>query len=579
MNCKADFPYLYPMKLPYGQSNFLNVATEFYYVDRTQYIEVLEQQANRFLFFLRPRKFGKSLFISMLEYYYGVQHKEDFGRIFGKYYIGQHPTPAANSYLVLTLDFSGIQTDSKKDVLATFTSKVRNSIIDFFSAYRPAFLPEDEKALGENLMPADLLDTCFTAIKKRLPNSKLYILIDEYDHFANELIAFHLEDFKEIVGRNGFVRKFFETIKEESRNGLVERMFATGVSPITLDSLTSGFNIAKKISTDIDFHNMMGFTEQEATELLAHVGIAPTGMPAIIADLRNWYDGYLFHPDAETHLYNPNMLIYFGDYYQRRNTYPEKLLDENIASDYGKIRRLLGVGGEEMSLSILEDVLSQDSVRANLTGMFSFDRDWARDDYTSLLFYLGVLTVRGRAGSFWDFSIPNFVIKGLYYSYFLDTLRQRAELKETFFTDINNAFYTLSMDNELQPMIEVVERILSRLSGREVQRFGESHVQAIWAALLNTSQAYLVRTEHETERRFVDILCAKLPQIPVNWSFAFELKYLKKSEAKLLTAKAEEARTQLESYLQTDDLRRIPNLAAYAIVFVGPKAKSVLRVQ
>ncbi len=211
--------------------------------------------------------------------------------------------------------------------------------------------------------------------------------------------------------------------------------------------------------------------------------------------------------------------------------------------------------------------------------MFSFDRDWVRDDFTSLLFYLGVLTVRNRAGSFWNFTIPNFVIKGLYYSYFLDTLRRRAELKETVFTDINDAFYTLSMDNELQPMIEIVERILSRLSGRDVQQFSESHLQVIWAALLNTSQAYLVRTEHETERRFVDILCTKLPQIPVNWSFAFELKYLKKSESKLLAAKAEAARSQMEAFLQTDDLSRLPNLAAYAIVFVGPKAKSVLRVQ
>ncbi len=568
------------MKLPYGQSNFLNVATEFYYVDRTQYIEALEQQANRFLFFLRPRKFGKSLFISMLEYYYGLQHKDDFVRIFGKYYIGQHPTPLANSYLVLTLDFSGISTDNRELVLDGFNLAVKTGVERFMVNYgKGQITAEDRRQVEEENLPADIIQRCFNFAYRLWPDRKLLILIDEYDHFANELIAFHLEDFKEIVGRNGFVRKFFETIKKESRNGLVERMFATGVSPITLDSLTSGFNIAEKIGTELELHNMMGFTEEEAVDLLAFAGVSQSEISAMIADLRNWYDGYLFHPDAETHLYNPNMLIYFANAWQRHKKYPEKLLDDNIASDYGKIRRLLGVGGEEMSLSILEDVLEKDFVRANLTGMFSFDRDWVRDDYTSLLFYLGVLTVRNRAGSFWNFTIPNFVIKGLYYSYFLDTLRRRAELKETVFTDINDAFYTLSMDNELQPMIEIVERILSRLSGRDVQHFSESHLQVIWAALLNTSQAYLVRTEHETERRFVDILCAKLPQIPVNWSFAFELKYLKKSEAKQLTAKAEEARAQLEAYLQTDDLRRIPNLAAYAIVFVGPKAKSVQRVQ
>lgn len=570
-----------PMKLPYGQSNFLNVATECYYVDRTMYIEALERQANPYLFFLRPRKFGKSLFISMLEYYYGLQHKEDFGRIFGKYYIGQHPTPAANSYLVLTLDFSGIQTDSKAGVYQQFTAKVRNSVSEFFSAYQPYFQQEDWDAIDEIDAPNLLLDYLAAAIRKRLPDRKLYILIDEYDHFANELIAFHLEDFKEIVGRNGFVRKFFETIKEESRNGLVERMFATGVSPITLDSLTSGFNISKKISTDIDFHSMMGFTEQESMDMLAHVGVQPADLPVIIADLRNWYDGYLFHPDAETHLYNPNMLIYFGDYYQRRGTYPEKLLDDNIASDYGKIRRLLGVGGEEMSLSILEDVLTLDTVRANLTGMFTFDRDWVRDDYTSLLFYLGVLTIRGRAlGGGWAFAVPNYVIKQLYYEYFAEMLRLRADLKITMYESIKNAVVALSVDNDVKPFLAVVEDVLGRLSNRDARAgFRGNYIKAIFASLLTPSEVYLVRSEPEVNHQYVDLLCTGLPEVRINWNFAFELKYLKKSESKHLAVKAQEARAQMESYLQTDDLRRIPSLAAYAIVFVGPKAKSVLRVQ
>jgi len=569
------------MKLPYGQSNFLNVATQCYYVDRTQYIEVLEQQANPFLFFLRPRKFGKSLFISMLEYYYGLQHQKDFGRIFGKYYIGQHPTPAANSYLVLTLDFSGIQTDSKSMVYQQFTAKVRNSVKEFFSAYSEYFHPSVREGLDAINAPNLLLDHLATAIKDSLPERKLYILIDEYDHFANELIAFHLEDFKEIVGRNGFVRKFFETIKEESRNGLVERMFATGVSPITLDSLTSGFNIAEKIGTELEFHNMMGFTEAESVDLLAFTGVPQADIPAMIADLSSWYDGYLFHPDADAHLYNPNMLIYFANAWQRHNKYPEKLLDDNIASDYGKIRRLLGVGGEEMSLSILEDVLSQDSVRANLTGMFSFDRDWTRDDYTSLLYYLGVLTIRGRAlGGGWAFAVPNYVIKQLYYEYFAETLRLRADLKISMYEAIKDAVVALSVDNDAQPFIAVVEQVLGRLSNRDARAgFGENQIKAIFAALLTPSEVYLVRSEPEANQRYVDLLCTGLPEVRINWNFAFELKYLKKSEAKLLKAKAEEARTQLESYLQTEDLHRIPNLAAYAIVFVGPKAKSVVRVQ
>ncbi len=573
--------YIYPMKLPYGQSNFRNVATAYYYVDRTMYIEKLEQQANTYLFYLRPRKFGKSLFVSMLEYYYGLQHKGEFERIFGKYYIGQHPTPLANSYLVLVLDFSGIQTDSKENVLQAFTSRLRNAIKDFFNEFRDVFQPEDEYLLHEAHMPADVLDTCFTAVKKRLPGRKLYILIDEYDHFANELMAFRLEDFKEIVSRNGFVRKFFEVIKEESRGGLVERIFATGVSPITLDSLTSGFNIAEKITTELNFHQMMGFTEVEAKALLAEAGVKEADMPSVIADLRGWYNGYLFHPDAQERLYNPNMLIYFANAYQRHQRYPEKLLDENIASDYGKIQQLLGAAGEEMSLAMLEEVLAKAYVRANLTGMFTFEREWTSDDLTSLLFYLGVLTVRGRAlGGGWAFAVPNQVIKQLYLGYFAEVLRRRSELPIAMYDAIKEAVVALSVEADVGPLLAVVERVLERMSNRDARAgFGENHLKAVFAALLTPSQVYLVRSEPEASQRYVDLLCTGLPGVRIRWNVAFELKYLKKSEAGQLAAKAEAARAQLEDYLRTEDLKHIPHLAAYAMVFVGPKAEWVERVQ
>lgn len=568
------------MKLPYGQSNFKNIATQgFYYVDRTRYIERLEEENNRFLFYLRPRKFGKSLFISMLGYYYGLEHRADFQALFGKYHIGQHPTPLANAYLVLTLDFSGIMTDTKEQVLPHFTSKVRNAIRSFYSTYRDRFTEDDYQMLDTVDTPSALLDTLFTTLKKRVPDQKLYILIDEYDHFANELIAFQREYFKEIVSRNGFVRKFYEVIKEESRNGLVERMFATGVSPVTLDSLTSGFNIGDKISLNLAFHNMMGFTEAESAGMLAFVGVSSEQMPDVLADLREWYNGYLFHPDAPDRLYNPNMLIYFSNHFQRYRQYPEKLLDENIASDYGKVRRMLGAGGEAYSLDILEDVLAKGHVRAEITTLYTFDRLWVRDDYVSLLFYLGVLTIKGRSGVSWTFTVPNQVIKELYYDYFVESLRQRADIKETLYDEVSDAIYALSMDDEIAPLLRVVEALLARLSGRDVQHFGERHLHVIFAALLSSAQAWLVRSQPEVERRFVDILCTRLPQIPVNFSFAFELKYLKKSDAARLEETARAAKSQLEDYLQTPDLRQIPDLRAYAIVFVGDEAKSVVPVR
>jgi hypothetical protein len=568
------------MKLPYGQSNFKNISTEgFYYVDRTQYIENLENLAGRYLFYLRPRKFGKSLFISMLRYYYGEEWKEQFNDLFGKYYIGHHPTSLANSYLVLKLDFSGILTDTSEEVYKHFTIKVRNGVKDFFTAYSYAYSEEDYDLVDTIDSPAALLDSFFSLVQKRSPGRKIYILIDEYDHFANELVAFHLHDFKEIVSGNGFVRKFFEIIKEATGEGLVDRMFVTGVSPVTLDSLTSGFNISKKISLEPDLHEMMGFTEAEAVQMLSHIGVVDASMPSIISELRNWYNGYLFHPDASERLYNPNMLVYFCDHYQKYQKFPERLLDENIASDYSKIRRMLGIGGDRAGMEILEQVLAEGWVRANLTIQFTFDRSWVRDDYTSLLFYLGMLTVKGRAGVAWSFQAPNFVIKSLFYDYFVETLRLHANLKENLYAEISDALYVLSMENEIAPLVHIVEKLLSRLSGRDVQKFDESHLHAIFAALLSSSQAYLVRSQPEVERRFVDLLCTMLPGIPINWNYAFELKYLKKKDATQLTAKREEAISQLKDYLRSDDLRTISNLAAYVIVFVGDKAKIIERVQ
>ena len=256
------------------------------------------------------------------------------------------------------------------------------------------------------------------------------------------------------------------------------------------------------------------------------------------------------------------------------------MLDDNIASDYGKIRRILGVGGEAHSLAILEEVLAQGETRAVLTSQFSFDRNWIQDDYASLLFYLGMLTVQGKpVGGGWNFRAPNFVIKQLYYEYFVETLRQRTKLKESMYGEISRAVVSMSVDNDLKPFLHLVEKVIGRLSVRDARNFNESNLKAIFAALLVPSSVFLIRSEVEMERRFVDLLCTNLPSVPVNWNFAFELKYLKKKEAARLEEKAEEARAQLREYLQTDDLRRVSGLAAYAIVFVGSEAKSVEQVK
>jgi hypothetical protein len=542
----------------------------------------LEGQNNPFQFYLRPRKFGKSLFVSMLEHYYGQQHKADFERNFGRFYIGQQPTPLANQYLVLKFDFSGVPTDNREQVMDGLNLVVKTGLDQFFNDYGEGAVKEQDRNLIEQeKMPASTLRRGFNLARRLLPKHKIYVLIDEYDHFANELIAFHLEDFKEIVSRNGFVRKFFEVIKTETASGLVERLFATGVSPVTLDSLTSGFNIAVKLSEDLRLHDMMGFTEQETTDMLSFAGVAEADMPGIIRDLRDWYNGYCFNPDAPHRLYNPEMVIYFANHYEQYKVYPEELLDENIASDYNKLQRMLQVGGPEMGFATMEEVLSKGWARAALTKQFTFERPWTPDDQVSLLYYLGMLTVKERAlGGGWAFQVPNLAIHQLYYKFFFDKLRERAELQDSIFVDTREAVIRMSVDNELGPLLVIIEQVLARLSNRDMRGgFNEGHLKAIVASLLVPSRVYLVRSEPEAERQYVDLLCIALPEVRVNWNFAFELKYLKQQDAAQLEAKAAKAKTQLEGYLQTEDLQRVDRLAAYAIVFVGAEAKSVVRVR
>ena len=568
------------IRFPYGVSNFKTLVSEgYYYIDRTDYLEKLEKTDSPYQFFLRPRRFGKSLVVSIMEHYYGKQHRDDFQSLFGKYYIGQHPTPRANAYMVLKFDFSGIGTSTLQDITASFLATVKTGVQTMMGQYREVF---DEKDISEIEVlenPARVIEKMLEIVASKPVREKIFLLIDEYDHFTNEIIAFHFASFQEIVSQNGFVRKFFEMVKKGTQSGIIDRIFITGISPVTLDSLTSGFNIGTTLSLNLNMHEFMGFTEAETAEVLRLAGVPEADMARTKEDVRSWYNGYLFHPEAAHRLYNPDMVLYFAMQYRESGKYPERLLDINVASDYSKIRRMMEASGREMGLTVQEEVLAKGWIRANLTYQFTFERTWIQDDLVSLLYYLGMLTVEGRAGVFWTFSIPNFVIRALFYEYFVETLRQRAELKETLYTEINDAIYALSMDNEPAPLMRIVEKILARLSGRDVQRFDESHLHTIFAALLTSSQAWLVRSQPETERRFVDILCTILPGVPVNWNFAFELKYLKKKDASSLQAKTEEAVSQLRAYLQTEDLRRIPHLAAYAVVFVGAEARGVVRVE
>jgi len=561
-----------PTKLPYGISNFKKLITENnYYVDRTSYIEKLELANEPYVFFLRPRRFGKSLFISMLRYYYGIEFADQFPELFSKYYIGQNPTPKANSFAILYFEFSRIDTTSTKTTFEGFLRNVHQGVYRFLETYT-TFSKTEKNHILQQRSPDSMLVKLFELYN----NKNIYILIDEYDHFANEILAFNFDHFSDFVSRNGFVRKFYETIKEATASGIVDRFFATGVTPITLDSLTSGFNIAADLSTHHYYHEMMGFTEPDVKQLQSVVAqkLNQKESKQVINNLRKWYDGYIFSETVETHLYNPDMVLYFLKEFAYKNTYPRDLIDTNIASDYGKIRRLFNLGTIERNHIILEELIETGVVEGLLTKQFSFEKEFTEDDFISLLFYLGFVTIKKADISLFEFSVPNYVIKGLYWEFFIASNKERYHLEfET--VDVRKKLKQMAQYNKVAPFVSLIEKALETLSNRDFVSFDEKYIKALFVGFASLSNLYFIRSEPEVERKYPDIMFLYRPPFFPNYQFLFELKYLKKTERSKLEQRCKEAKSQVRAYLDFEEVKQLEHLRSWVVVFVGERAEVV----
>ncbi|MCK5522292.1 MAG: AAA family ATPase [Thiomargarita sp.] len=562
------------IKLPYGISNFSQLMSEnYYYVDHTAYIEKLEEANEPYIFFLRPRRFGKSLFVSMLWHYYGLEFAEQFAPLFGHCYIGEHPTPKANSYAVLYFEFSRIDTTTRESTFEGFLRNVVSGVHRFLETYT-TLSKNDKKQILRQKSPESVLVKLFESDHE----SKIYILIDEYDHFANEIMAFNFDHFSDFVSRNGFVRKFYEAIKEATGRGIVTRFFATGVTPITLDSLTSGFNIAANLTTHFYFHEMMGFTESETSTLLKETAPQFSKHQRVLADMKKWYNGYLFAPDADSRLYNPDMVLYFLKEFAYKNTYPRTLIDINIASDYGKIRRLFRLGSREHYQAVLEELIETGCVEALLTQQFSFEKPFDQDDFISLLFYLGLITIRGNDNiAQLKFSFPNYVIKELYWAFFLESVKEQYQLDfET--TEVRKKMTQLAQDNNIKPFVSLTEKALTTLSNRDFISFDEKYVKALFVGFASLSNLYFIKSEPEMEQKYPDILFLYRQPYAPNYQFLFELKYLKKKQRQKLNGVRKDAINQIKGYKQFPEIQQLENLKSWVIIFVGEKAMVVEEV-
>lgn len=570
------------IKLPYGISNFETLVSNGYiYIDRTPYVEQLEQMNQRYLVMVRPRRFGKSLFLSVLEHYYGLEYRDRFDQLFGSYYIGQHPTPSANSYLILKFDFSQIDTSSFENTFASFLQNVKESAKRYVSRYPQFFAKEELAPIDELDFPSHVIQRLLTATEFQAPNQKIYLLVDEYDHFANELLSFHFEEFNKIVGQNGFVRKFYESIKTGTQSGIIDRLFITGVSPLTLDSLTSGFNMSTNITLEEEFNHLMGFTQSEVLGILRGIEIPQEEEEEVMALMKDWYDGYLFSTNAQGHVYNSDMVLYFASIYAAKRRYPEELLDANIASDYRKIRKLFTIKDKEIEhLAHLDELLKKGELVSKLVRQFELNRRFDREDFISLLFYTGIITIDGKILDQAVFKMPNYVIKQLYYQYFHQVMLERTELVDRRIK-VERLIATLALENELEPLIQYTQEILQELSVRDKQNFDEKYVKVIFTSAFYNSGIYTIHNELEvkksaTEKGFVDLLLQKRPPYETKYQFLIEFKYVKKEDAAKAASIKAEAIKQLEGYLHHDPfLQELKQLKAYVVVFVGNEGEYV----
>lgn len=558
------------IKLPYSVSNFEDLVTQgYHYVDKTPYIEQLENRPQKYFFFLRPRRFGKSLFISILHYYYGLEYKDKFQKLFGRYYIGQNPTPMASQYMVLKFEFTKITTDSKESTYQGFLERVKAGAKRFFDAYTSIFSASEQKTTLQKNVPADIMEELITLMLRKAPEQKLYILIDEYDHFANQLIAFQLENFKDFVSKDGFVRKFYEAIKEGTQLGVVDRLFATGITPITLDSMTSGFNIGTNLSLDLNMTELMGFTEDTVKELFE---LASPDKREKVTELlplmKDWYDGYLFNDDAQNKLFNPNMVLYFLSYYQMYEKVPKEMLDVNISSDYHKVRRLMMVATPKENHETLGKIIEAEELEGLITQEFSFARLFTQHDFMSLLFYNGFLTIDYALGNIIYFRVPNYVIQKLYFDYFREILQENSQVSVNTGL-ITSAIASMAFKGSPQAFFDLVHTTLHQLANRDYQKFDEKYVKVIMITYMMLTNTFFMESERETPAGYLDLSFLESPNIPIQHQYIFELKYLKKEDAKQLKTKQKEAKKQLLEYVNDSaKFKKMNNLQAWTVVVV-----------
>lgn len=556
------------MKLSYGISDFMKMRTTgLLYVDKTAYIEKLEQLNADYVFFIRPRRFGKSLFLSVLEHYYDVKHKDEFSRLFSDLYIGEHPTELRNKYIVLKLNFSALNTGSKTELEASFSRRVIQGIRDCtfkYPEYFDGILIKWDEHITSMMDVGAILLTFLSSVKQT--GFKVYLFIDEYDHFANDIIAMGSGDlYKDVIHASGIVRDFYEAVKIGAES-VIDRLFITGISPIMLDDMTSGFNISTNLTMHVAVNEMLGFTEQEVRNIMDHIGM-DQDREGLMEELRNNYNGYLFNKDGQARVYNPDMILYFFHQWQTTGQFPEQLIDDNVKTDYGRLKRLIA---NEHNRLLLDEIIQSEKIAADIVSKFSFDQMYDENYFVSLLFYMGLLTIDRQEKTRLLLKVPNYVIKTLFWEFITQRLERNYELHLNT-GELRKSIEIMAYEGRIRPYIEYISKhVIIPLSNRDLAGFDEKHIKVILFAYLSESRAYRPVSELENENGFIDIYLERDRRIPdIRFEWILELKYLKKSDAKMLEETKRKGIQQLERYSASRNFGERTDVKQALIIFIG----------
>lgn len=559
-------------QLPKGISNYEDIVRENrIYVDKTMYIEKLEKLSDKTIMFLRPRKFGKTLFTSTLECYYDINKQDKFDELFKNTYIGKNPTNNKNKYCILRFNFSGISTETLDETKKSFKNSTIESIKIFIAKYHLDFY------INENQEAEEILNSLYTAFQIQKNNNKIYVLIDEYDHFANELLGFRTDEFKNLVAKNGKIRKWYEILKKGTET-VVDRIFITGVAPITLDSTTSGFNIANDITKNILFNDMLGFSKEDVIYLMNELEIPKNNQKGLLPILKTNYDGYIFSNMIKDNLesykmYNSNMTLYFLDLYKQQNEIPEDLVDTNIISDYGKIESFMDLCQNMNKIELLEKIVAGELVESELTEKFNAEINFGEKELISLLFYLGYLTIKEIDFGVLEFGSPNEVIRKIYSDYFLEYIKRRSGLTN----EINQKeiLKEILLEGKIEKLLDVLKEFLTNLSNRDYQKFDEKYVKVIFYSICRMLKGLYVKSELEVSGQYADILLVPKEELKERYSILIEFKYIKQEDYdkdnSLLKDRQKQARIQLETYKKSEEIIMLPKVKSYSIVVIKDK--------